>query len=324
MHSSEIARLSDADQQALNVLVEHGYDLERVPAEHRERARHMLTLLSLLDTLPGASAPDLLTARTLDAVERCRQQERFTQQIQELTTARTPGGLSMREVAAVAAMVLVGVSLLWPVLSNARDVARQVTCRASLAAAGAALGKYAADFEGQMPATHARLGDPWWETNTFNADGTARSNSAHLFTLVRGGYIRLDQLGCADNPHAVQRYTPDMRDWPTAASVSFSYQNQYTTDKHRIDRDPPIAILADKNPFFEPGRFRLDLAGSNSLNHSEGQNVLLTTGEVRWKEEPVIDRGTGGDNIFHAGDYGLDYYTGTEGPASRADSFLVP
>ncbi|MEX2671993.1 MAG: hypothetical protein WD294_07785 [Phycisphaeraceae bacterium] len=319
MRPDEIAQLSEADRQVLDALVEQGYQVSRLPSHQHERAERVMALMSLLD-LPEASGQDLLTARTLEAISRSRQQERFSQQIQALTMARTPGGVSVRELVTVAAMVVVGISLLFPVLSNARTVARQIACQSNLASAGVALGSYGLDHNGQMPATHANLGDPWWETNRFNDDGSTRSNSAHLFTLARGGYVRLGVLNCSENPNAVADIHDGQRDWRSAAAVSFSYQNQYAVKKHRMDRDPAIAVLADKNPFFEPGRFRLELADSSSLNHEGGQNVLLTTGEVRWNEEPVIGR----DNIFHAGNSGFDYYTGTEGPANVSDSFLVP
>jgi hypothetical protein len=182
---------------------------------------------------------------------------------------------------------------------------------------------YAADHAGAMPATKARLGDPWWMTGEFDEQGYAQSNSAHLFVMVRNGYVRIGTLRCPDNPHAPESVKPEARDFASYAATSFSYQNQYTTRKAHLTGGPVIAILADKNPFFEPGKYRLELRpDTNSKNHtSRGQNVLLTDGRVAWLTHPTLESG---DNIFHAGDEGLDNYTGLEAPADEHDSFLVP
>jgi hypothetical protein len=320
--------LCPQDQTAVDALVEAGFDLEALSDSHRRRGERVMQLLGLLDQLPHEEPGDLLVARTMAAIENTRHQERLSQHIDRLAGAGSGTGsggpirVHLRELVATAAMFLIGVSLLWPMLASARSTARQVACQSNLANAGLGLTSYAADHLGAMPATAAKLGSPWWLTNQFDDQGNALSNSAHLFVAVHNGYVPVQSLSCAANADALAALAPGMRDWPTAKSASFSYQNQYAARKPRIDGATTIALLADKNPFFEPGRFHFDLAPNhNSFNHGRGQNVLMTNGQVMWLDNPRL---ANDDNIFHAGDDGFDNYTGLEGPADIGDSFLVP
>lgn len=321
-----LAKLCEADCAALDALIEAGFEPERVDGERRPRAERLAATLSLLDHLGDDRPAGGLVNRTLQHVSQPGQQPGFDPPGDHLHDGG--GGLSglrlnVKDVAAAVAILLVGVSLLWPTLSSIRGTARQLACQSNLASAGAALASYGADHQGLMPATRARLGDPWWSTGHFDESDYAHSNSAHLFVLVAEDYIRLGQLACPENPDAVTERQPEWRDWPKAAAVSFSYQNQYAEQKPRLDRGPRIAVLADKNPFFEPGEYHRELPrDANSPNHTRrGQNVLLTDGHVAWLTKPLLE---GRDNIFHAGAEGRDHYEGLESPVSADDSFLVP
>ncbi|QNN23767.1 hypothetical protein HED60_16315 [Planctomycetales bacterium ZRK34] len=320
--------LCTQDQAALDALVEAGFELDALEDSLRERGQRVMQWMGLLDHLPTEEPSDLLVAKTMAAIENTRHQEQLSQHIDRLAGAGAAVGsggpmrVHLRELVATAAMFLIGVSLLWPMLASARSTARQVACQSNLANAGLGLTSYAADNLGAMPATAAKLGSPWWLTNQFDDEGNALSNSAHLFVAVHNGYVPVQSLSCAANPDALAKLAPGMRDWPAARTASFSYQNQYASRKPRIDGATTIALLADKNPFFEPGRFHFDLAPNhNSFNHGQGQNVLMTNGQVMWLDNPKL---ANDDNIFHAGNDGFDNYTGLEGPADIEDSFLVP
>jgi hypothetical protein len=104
--------------------------------------------------------------------------------------------------------------------------------------------------------------------------------------------------------------------------VSYSYQNQFTPRTLRWDARKTMAVLADKNPLFQPGHYRQDLPPTSlSVNHSGlgGQNVLMTTGQVAWMPKPVLSNG---DNIWRI--HGQTTYTGREVPQDETDAFLVP
>ncbi len=331
MNHIDPAGLCPEDQQAFDALIAARFDPDAVEPARRDRACRLAELLGLMDHLPAPSPGDLLAARTIDTVRRARQKERYTQQIQALSGDGRSTGLRWRELLAAAAVVLISVSLIWPSLNRARATARQDACQTNLAAAGMGFASYAAEHQGRMPAVKARPGDPWWHVNSFTEEGRTRSNSAHLFLLIRGGYLTAEQLTCPGNPDALRRASVGMRDWPDAPSTSFSYQNQFTHHANRLNRTVRIAILGDKNPLFQPGAYRSELdPAALSANHAtlQVQNVLLSDGRVLRLTAPMVN---GNDNIWQIHDKTAQYiqgrpirYTGTETPSDENDSFLVP
>ncbi len=307
------------DRAVLDALLECDFNPDGVAAEHADRARRIAQLCGLLEHLPAADPPEDLADRTLAHIERARQQERFTQQIQSLSASGEPGW-RWREVVAVAAMLLIGVSLLLPMLKQSHQAAEQYRCRNNLAAAGTAFGSYANDNRSQLPALRTHAGQAWWHVNQFNDDGTPRSNSAHVFLLIRSGYAKPEALHCPSNSK-ILRLTADLRDFPDYDHISYSYQNMFTERRPTL-HGPTIAVLTDKNPLFQPGTYRRDLPATKlSDNHADlgGQNVLLTNRQVIWNPSPVLSNG---DNLWQI--RGRTDYEGNETPAEWFDSFLVP
>lgn len=312
-------QLCPEDRQALDALVAGGFDPNAVEPPHADRARRIAQWCGLLDHLPAADPPENLTERTLAAIQRARQEDRFAQQIQSMTGGDP--GWRWREVLTVAAMLLIGVSLLIPIINHSNQAARQFQCRNNLAAAGMGFGSYANANNGQLPALRTHAGDAWWDVNRFNADGTPRSNSAHVFLLIRRQHVEPDALQCPSNPTGDLQITPDLRDFPSFDHISFSYQNMFTEQRPTM-YSPTIALLTDKNPLFLPGKYRDDLPTTTlSDNHADlgGQNVLLSNGQVIWNPSPVLSNG---DNLWQI--RGRTEYEGNETPAEWFDSFLVP
>lgn len=323
MNPQDIARLSASDQQALDALMAAGLDGAAVEPAHADRAAQITQLLALLEHLPEERTGDLLTERTLAAIDRARQKERFAEQIDTLSRGRGMSiGFSLPDVAAVAAIFIVGMSLLWPMLESVRATSRQIACQANLGMAGRGLVSYAVDHNGSMPATFYRPGDPWDRLGKFDDRGYAQSNSAHLLVAHSTGYMPLKAVTCPDNPNAPRILAEGARDFPSCESISYSYQNQYTTHRPRITGTVTFAILGDKNPFFDSAKYRWRLdSNTNSFNHTRrGQNALLSDGHVAWMTSPMWYD----DNIFHIAGRKYDYYTGYEGPADVDDAFLVP
>ena len=322
MNDSQPITLSQQDSQALDALVEAGFDDQQIDPHLRPRARHVMKLLGLLEHLPAPSPGDLLSARTLQAVEKARQQARFADQIDRLGGQPSPG-LRWPELISVAAVFLIGLSVLWPMLSHSRDTARQVACAGNLGRAAMGLGTYAADHAGFMPRT--RAGEVWWETGRTDRTGAARSNSAHLYLLVNQGHVELSDLACPQNPHALRRARAAMTDYANAGQASFSFQNQFTPRPLRWGLDPDTAALADKNPFFGPGKFEAQpKSGDLSPNHLRlnGHNVMFNSGAVLFLRGPKLETG---DNLWLVGDGSkLILYKGSELPLNPSDSFLVP
>jgi len=321
MSQSQPPALSEADRQALDALVDAGFRIDPLPETHRERGRRIAGLFGLLDRLPdGGADADRACDRALAAIAQARQNERAAARS---TAFGGAGGFAVRwpEALAVAAMLIVSAALALPVLSHQRDLARQQACQANLGQIGMAFDHYANDHAGALPAVKAHPGGTWWDTGSFNKDGSTRSNSAHLYLLIRTGRLDPEQLACAARPTRV-KLTLNMKDWPNAQAVPFSYQNLFGKHKPQWSGKTVITVLADKNPLFTTGKQRdgvPDQAPSPNHENLGGQNVLRSDGAVEFIKLPVVNHD---DNIWHA--RGHHKYTGTETPADEADAFLVP
>jgi hypothetical protein len=301
-------------------------------------------VLQLIDTWPAEDPPRDLAARTLARIEQAQQQSRFDRQIRTLALAGGPGGgsggrrFAWNDLAAVAAMLIAAFSLGLPMLSSSRAQSRQIACADNLRVAGAAMGGYAADNQGQMPRLGNFEGQPWFLVGQgVESDGASgqpqrvRSNSAHLFVLVRRGYVHPGTLACPENEHAPGALSAQAFDWPSAPAVSYSYQNQFTARPMKLEHAPRMAVLADKNPLFLISRdgqtgqihlhFRRDLPATTiSQMHRNGQNILYADGAVAWAVTPVQPGNK--DNIWLLD--GIGDYEGNESPTRPDDAHLIP
>jgi hypothetical protein len=326
-----ITWLSEADAARLDARLENGAVGESggadTSAQGDARDRKIGQWLALIREYPTEPADPGLVDSTLKRIREDENRRRFAHQLNMLTAGGGPApGPSWRQMATVAAVVVVAVSLLLPVLSHNRDLARQLACQGRLGEAAKALAGYAADHDGAMPRGKVTPGSPWSHVgHPAGEDGSVQSNSAHLYILIREGYAQPRDLTCPSNPHArPEQLQPSDHDWPTAQAVSFSYQNQYTPKPIELQRHPNLAVLADKNPLFvaRAGQVTHDPArparSPSRMHDSRGQNVLTADGEVKWTLQPMM----GQDNIWVA--RGVKHYHGNEQPSGADDSFLVP
>ncbi|MDP1662073.1 MAG: hypothetical protein Q8L55_09175 [Phycisphaerales bacterium] len=326
--------LSDADADAMELLVAHGWDTRRVPAAMRARAERQAQLLSLLETAaPAGESCDALVAATLRRVERESQNQSRRMHIHEPAAAQRRT-LRLTDIGAIAALLLVAVSVAWPALSTVRQRAQQTACFGNLGAIGEAVAAYGNQNRSALPmATASLAGNTWW-----NVGRPAQSNSANLFTLARNGYTAPQQLACCANAAAREcRFTSECRDWQNLEQVSYSYQNLFANDRPNLDNPgKPFIVLADRNPAVLRAfrGERVVYVNENSPNHrGKGQNVLYSDGHGEWTESPVVD----GDNIWLPRSIedliasvgrGVrpgqsDPLTGIEIPA-KSDTFLCP
>ncbi|MDX1564731.1 MAG: hypothetical protein R3236_04950 [Phycisphaeraceae bacterium] len=312
----DLGQLSVDDAKAMDALVDCGFDLEAVPDEHRQRAERLMQLLGLLEELPGHDGGDgeLIVQRTMAAVRRDR-----AAMEQQATRPMRRIGLPVRELAAVLAILIVGGTLLWPLMRHNRMVAQRRTCAAHLQEVAQGLALYAETYQGVLPSHKAKPGAHWNRLNRFAEDGTALSNSAHLFVGVWTRHIDPSTLVCPGNEHEVN-LTKHSMDWPSSRARHLSYQNQYRSGGMHLASAADVAILADANPLFARGHEAPPTA--NSPNHGgRGQNVLMGNGVVSWLNTPRLENG---DLIYHAGREVHQNYEGTELPTDDQDAFLVP
>jgi len=346
LSADPIRSLSEADGLALDaVLAAHaaGADQGPVPAGSAKRAEKARDLLGLLELATPGDPPADLTARTLEAIRAHEQRQRFSQQVQMLSEPRRTLGVAWHQLATVAAVFIIGTTLLMPVMDRQQGDSRRIAGASNLMMAGQAMSQYSADNLGQMPRGNIKPGMVWWDIGqTQDADGLGtRSNSAQLYRLVRKGYIAADRLACPENPYALKFIlTAQNHDWTDPRAVSFSYQNQYAARMLRLEDAPGMAVLADRNPLFviENDRVVFNATAphdsSSLIHHRPGQNVLTADGVVTWRIRPILEpyggnsggnsggSSGGGDNIWVAN--GIDVYYGNETTTDPLDSFLVP
>lgn len=318
--------LVDADRQALDALVASDWRA----ADDAPRQKLLSGLLALLETPVAAQADrgrsreDLISATMRRVGAEGAPLGRLSRAGDRPEAARSR--FSFSDLASVAAMMLIGLSILWPTISATREGARRAFCETGLQNAGIGFGMYAADNQGRLP---EKVGpsefDPapnrWWQVG--QAEG---SHSANLFALVALGYTELDDLSCPGNALApVNLDTAAHTDWRSPEEVSYSYRF-FRGKAPRLSGPIRYIVLVDKSPVVDRARRgeQFDPA-ARSINHrGHGQNLLLNDGSVRWVSSPVLESG---DNLWlprSLEDGSSRRMTGRERPEGLEDAFVGP
>lgn len=231
---------------------------------------------------------------------------------------RSQRRLRLADLASIAAILVIGVAMFWPILSMASNQSRELACAANLSRVAQGMGSYAMDYGGRLPQARASfLGGVWWDVGT-----PERSHSANLYRLVSRGYASLAELACSGNPHAPTiRTDPQEQDWRSIQEVSYSYQ-LLSPGRPRWDTGRTFLVLTDKSPVVSRAR-RGEFAepSSTSDNHrGRGQSLLMSDGSARFVSSPVLENG---DNIWVPGNGGR-LQSGREMPESDLDAFVGP
>lgn len=229
---------------------------------------------------------------------------------------------SLRDILAVAAMIVLFVGIGVPSVLRMRERGQRAGCSANLAQLGQGLAAYAAQFNDSLPFVGWRPADTWQASAAHGAQVVP--NRRHVYPLLREGLVRdPSRFVCPsrwDAPMAIN----DVRgrhDFAESRNVSYGYQNMAGV-RPSPRCDPALPIMSDDNPLFDDGRFLTLRAGpsANSRAHGgAGQNILTLGGRVIWSATP--DCGVNGDNIWTLS--GVREYHGTEGPRSATDSHLL-
>jgi prepilin-type processing-associated H-X9-DG protein len=290
-------------------------------ARRHEALRHTL---AALDRLPEADPPEDLVDRTVARIESARRTEELLVR-EELSRRRAfwPT-FSVRELTAVAAVLVLMVSVFVPSLQYARKRGQRSLCASNVGQIGYALQTYASSHDDLLPACYMPT-DRWLARGD---DRTVASTSAGLFSLVRQEYASpvVFQCPAVGGPSFVVQ--AGAQDFPAGKFISYSYQ--HAVGGNVLSRSDPVlashadrmAILGDDNPLFADGDFHPSkLSDCLSDNHGGiGQNVLFLDGHVSWSSEATV--GVRRNNIYLV--EGVKEYTGDERPAHRTDSFLLP
>ncbi|MHC5022918.1 MAG: hypothetical protein ACYTGG_03255 [Planctomycetota bacterium] len=293
--------LSPDDKRLLDLLLEHDFDPEAIgPLGETDRARAdaLIDLFGLLNDYPVEDPEDTLIHATLARVDRA-ESERAVRMTVDPGRARTRGLAGrLPDFITVAAVLLIGVSVVWPLSNMVRRHGIDTGCAQNMRVLGGAFAAYAAEYNNAMPVVQAGLGTGGWEEFR---------NVLHLMPLMEYGYCDEAHFDC-----------PGHRDHDRY-SASYSYRWQDPARLQTWGTGPRTVILGDRNPVVDAALAgRVVPALSVSINHGgRGQNVLQSDASVEWLDEPRFGR----DNIWLP-----DGYTKLEAglrPRDPADTFLT-
>ncbi|MBX3380590.1 MAG: hypothetical protein KF805_10890 [Phycisphaeraceae bacterium] len=286
--------LSADDAEALDAWALSGYEASATPTSLHDRASRHQRLAEIVRESDIVATP-LLVERTFQAVA----SQVAANRAQGIITP-TSRGWRISDLISVAAMVLIGVSILWPTMSYVSQKGRQFGCKSNLGSVASAMGLYAGNHRDSLPVATAGFGGaPWWDVSP----AKPQANSANLFTLARTGYSKLRDLACSGNPNAVVgEVKQGTYDWPDLDSISYSYQIMAGEQRPNWcggQKAAPVSIvlLADRSPVvLRAVRKQVIDPMENSPNHGgTGQYALFADGSVSWMTTPERPDG---DNIW--------------------------
>ncbi|MFO0858284.1 MAG: hypothetical protein U0640_13125 [Phycisphaerales bacterium] len=295
------AELSEQDSDAFEAYMLANYEPGRVVSSLRPRAQQFEAIGKLLSQTPvhgrEAELPETWPGAQF-LIERTFQAAINTPRATPVETPVARGrGISWADLVSIAAVLLIGASVVWPVMSTYRTHSDRQGCEANFGSVASALGAYANDYKGSMPMASASLaGLPWWNVGK----DPAQSNSANLYTLARTKYTGLPQLSCDGNGKCRRDIDASAMDWPSIENVSYSYFVMFGRARPNLaevaKQPSQTIVLADRSPVILRA-----IAGQqiypfeNSPNHGgDGQNVLRLDGSAMWMATPV----NRGDNIW--------------------------
>ncbi|MHC4127117.1 MAG: hypothetical protein ACYSUA_02930 [Planctomycetota bacterium] len=295
--------LSPQDRRLLDSLIECNFDreaLEALTPDEQRRADALVRLFELLEDYPVEDADEALVHATLARVDRHEEQVASRMafdaaaEADDLPARRR---FRMPDFISVAAVILIGASVVWPVVTHLHRRSIDTGCANNMRRMAIAFDQYASDFGGAVPIARAGI-FPYWNAT--------RHNAVNLDPMLQGGYCDHGHLNC---PGAKGLYGE-------------SYSNRWQVPGHRLiwGVDRVTLILGDRNPLIDAARSGICLpALTISLNHDgRGQNVLVTDGHTEWLEQPLFDRN---DNIWLPP--GVAFLQGDIEPTDPADVFLA-
>lgn len=309
--------LSDEDGQALDALLalrRQGLADGPMLTGSRERADRVSGVLALLDRVADEPLPGGLAERTMQAVQHDREEQRRLSIASAMASGdQRLGGGSIRQLATTAALLLMVLSVLLPMLDMGRRDAMIAQCEQNLAGLGADLQQVAFDNKGatykpDQPETG--IFDPLSKFARRGLDGSSIPDSkVNLFVLMDERRVPSAHLTCP----AVGPNSPD---------AQYNGQNPVAGGPFRVFLEAR-PIFADTNPLYRVTAKGLILNEdaptlSQSKNHDGvGQNVLISDGSVEWMVRPAIgsDSDTS-DNIW--------LYQPPNNQDGDSDIFLTP
>ena len=164
-HREHYPDLSSDDRRVLDALIDNGFDiesLEPLSETDRQRARRVSSLFGLMSDYPVEDADPVLIDATLARIDQYEREMderlRFDQHVDGEIVGRR--GIPLPNLVSIAAMILIAVSVLWPILSNVRRESIRARQMNNLMLVRSAVENYANDYNGRMPTARAGLSEP--------------------------------------------------------------------------------------------------------------------------------------------------------------------
>jgi hypothetical protein len=300
--------------------------------------------LSPLASVELEPCPDELAERT---IQRLKEQARLAGSQNRLEESpatehaataplRVPIWRNWSGIAAVAAVLVLFVSILFPAFGLARQHLWQSQCQSQQDGIYAGLANYVGDHDGRLPTVAMALGGPWWKVGAQGPEN--QSNTRRAWPLVKQGYASLAFFLCPARPDSSR---PDLRsivvarynDFPSRSFMHYSVRlDGPQTSEPTLGRKQ--VFLADRNPLSE--EFPRDMSSvpsielcerllkANSLNHrGRGQNVLHSDGSVEFCRTRRTSFSNDDIYTLRAMTCGSKV-RGVERPASDDDDFVAP
>lgn len=253
----EPIHMEPADAALLDRLVESGFDpsiFEHDEESTQARGERLVAMLGLLGDYPveplAEDQRDTLVAATLARIDREEDAQRDRMRLD--SSARLPR-LRLREFVAIAAVIIVGAAIVFPMMQQTAELDRFQTSQANLLGLSAALTQFERDHSGEAPAT-----------TISDEDYRAVLNFSPTILDV----VQLQQYGL-EKEHLLNPMRPGV-------DCGYSFHSQEGDRIFRNTLPASMAIASDRNPF-------LDLVLSGQSAESEGDMkvcLLLQDGSV--------------------------------------------
>ncbi len=294
-------------------------------AELRTKSDRLGSVLRPLDHWSVGQTPARLVDNILRAVEQPSAEKSSSRsRVSAGETYRPRSFFTLREVVAIAASIVLLMSVIIPGVSSARSRSQREACASNLGSVFRGLTLYEQSFGGSLPYAGSRPGTAWLPCD--ESGSACASNSRHPYLIARLNYAKPEDFVCpADKAgQPMRRDELALRDdFASAANMSYASLN-LSGETPNLHPPGPLAYMSDRNPLFANARFNpgLDPAKANSPVHGKGsgQSVLFLDGSVRWMTTPIY--GARRDNVWLMGD--VREYVGTEAPTDQQDAFLIP
>ena len=226
MSEERVDGMNDADASLFDRLVEAGFDVSAVndiDDEQRARLERMAEMLGVLDAYPAPPLDDsdrqTLVNATLARIDRHDSDQADRMRFSDAAPGAGSGRFGPLELVALAAIVILGVAVIFPIMNAGKRSALQQYSSQNLAGIGRGLLSYAGSNDNVLPTTHVDRFAPVF------GEAPDRLDPQPLFD---GGY--LDGEGVGDG---------------------YSFQTQPNHHGLHLDSRASNILMSDSNPTLE-------------------------------------------------------------------------